>query len=135
MRRVDLEPCGSGSLLVLLLCLAVAAMLEKKPAYYAEEARAWILRRCVVPNDSINTEPWRGVASRGAHLGYSAAKVRHLLWTFGKWYFPHVTHFRFLGWVLGRFPEIVNPGNLQHCSVGHTTSAGTAALDRLASPR
>ena len=59
--------------------------------------------------------PWRGVASRGPHLGYSAAKVRHLLWTFGKWYFPHVTHFRFLGWVLGRFPEIMYPVNVQHC--------------------
>ena len=116
---------------MLLLCLAVAAMLlEKKPAYYAEEARAWILRRCVVvctPNDTMSmtwvtvykhTVPWawRGVASRGPHLGYSAAKVRHLLWTFGKWYFPHVTHFRFLGWVLGRFPEIVYPVNVQHCA-------------------
>ena len=42
--------------------------------------------------------------------------MRHLLWTFGKWDFPHVTHFRFLGWVLGRFPEIVYPVNVQHCS-------------------
>ena len=49
VRRVYLYPRGPGSLLVLLLCLAVAAMLlEKKPAYYAEEARAWILRRGVV---------------------------------------------------------------------------------------
>ena len=77
MRRVDLDPCGSGSLLVLLLCLTVAAMLlEKKPAYYAEEARAWILRRYVVvctPNDTMSmtwvtvykhTVPWARVAGR-----------------------------------------------------------------------
>ena len=38
-----------------------------------------------------------------------------LLWNFGKWDFPHVTHFRFFGWVLGRFPEIVYPVNVEHC--------------------
>ena len=32
-----------------------------------------------------------------------------------KWDLPPVSHFRFFGRVLGRFPEIVYPGNPQHC--------------------
>ena len=58
-----------------------------------------------------------GVASsRGPHLVViMLQKCDILLWNFGKWDFPHVTHFRFFGWVLGRFPEIVYPVNVEHC--------------------
>ena len=35
-----------------------------------------------------------------------------------KWDFPLVTHFRLFWRVLGRFPEIVYPGNPQRCSHG-----------------
>ena len=101
-------------------------MLEKKPAYYAEEARVCMdpasLCGCVHRTTLLRGLQYKHsavagrLASRGPHLGYSAANVRHLLWTFGKWDFPHVTHFRFFGWVLGRFPEIVYPVNVQYWS-------------------
>ena len=45
-----------------------------------------------------------------------AAKVLCVHRTYGKWDFPLVTHFRFSGWLLGSFPEIVYPVNLKHCS-------------------
>ena len=52
--------------------------------------------------------------SRRALLPKSKVAYGLGLGAFGKWDFPHVTHFRFSGWVLGRFPEIVNPVNVQH---------------------
>ena len=70
-----------------------------------------------------------GVASsRGPHLVViMLQKCDILLWNFGKWDFPHVTHFRFFGWVLGRFPEIVYPVNVEHCwglAVARQVAAG-----------
>ena len=46
-----------------------------------------------------------------------AAKVLCVHRTYGKWDFPLVTHFRFSGWLLGSFPEIVYPVNLKHCFI------------------
>ena len=46
-----------------------------------------------------------------------AAKVRHLLWNFGKWEFPLVSHFRFFGRGGGKVSQKCVPGKCQTLQV------------------